>query len=63
MTEVKTPRQVLDALTRASKHTMTAEEIGRQRVSFIMGSLEPESNVTREGVEKILAKHEGRVAV
>ncbi len=62
MGEAKTSERLLKALRRASKHTLTAEEIERQRVSFIMGSLEPDSNVTRDRVEKILAKQEGRRA-
>lgn len=60
MPELKTEQSLLDALREASSHTPTAEELQRQRVSFIMGSLKTDSSVTRDRVQKVLAEQEGR---
>lgn len=60
MTELKTDASLLSALHRASAHTPTAEELQKQRVSFIMGTISDRSGVTRAKVEEILAEHEGR---
>jgi len=60
VTELKTRESLLDALREAAKRPMSAEELHRQRVSFIMGSLSADSTISRDEVEDILAKHEGR---
>jgi len=60
MTELKTQQSLLDALKKAAQRPMNADELHRQRVSFIMGSLDVDSTITREDVEEILARHEGR---
>lgn len=60
MTDLKTNESLLHALKRAASHTPTAEELHRQRVSFILGSLREESTVTRERVQEVLAEQEGR---
>jgi hypothetical protein len=62
MIQLKTRESLLSALRQASVRTPTAEELQRQRVSFIMGSLNAESAVTRAQVEEMLAEHEGRKA-
>lgn len=63
MTKLHTSAALLDALTEASKKQVTADEIRKQRVSFIMGSLSDDSTVTRAKVTEILAAHEeGRSA-
>jgi len=59
MTELKTQESLLSALRRASSHTPTAEEMKRQRVSFIMGALKAGSDVTRDRIEEVLAEQEG----
>jgi hypothetical protein len=59
MTTLKTKESTLRALRMASRRELTADELQRQRVSFIMGSLKSR-NVTREKVEELLAKQEGR---
>lgn len=38
----------------------TAEEIEKQRVSFIMGMLKEDSTVTRAKVSQVLAAQQGR---
>jgi hypothetical protein len=55
MTNLKTKESTLDALAKAASQSPTKEEIEKQRVSFIMGSLNAESPITREKVVKILA--------
>lgn len=60
MTELKTEESLLHALQQASGHTPNSEELRRQRVSFIMGSVTESSGVTRARVEEVLAAQEGR---
>jgi len=60
VTELMTRESLLEALREAAKRPMNAEELHLQRVSFIMGSLSADSTISREEVEDILAKHEGR---
>lgn len=62
MEQLKTRESLLSALRQASVRTPTAEELQKQRISFIMGSLNSESSVTRAQVEEVLAEHEGRKA-
>lgn len=62
MTDLKTDESLLRALKRASEYTPSQEELHRQRVSFIMGTLSDRNTVTRAQVEEILAQHEGRKA-
>jgi hypothetical protein len=60
MPELKTNQPLLDALEKARKSAFTAEELDQQRVSFVMGSLKSDSEMTRARVEEILAQQEGR---
>ncbi len=55
----KTDPALLERLTRAAKHEMTAEEIRRQRVSFVYGNLPQDSTLTRHQVAAALARLEG----
>lgn len=59
MTNLKTKESTLLALEKASHTTSSPDEIKRQRVSFIMGSLNKDSHVTRAKVQEILAEQEG----
>jgi hypothetical protein len=59
MTNLKTKESTLKALQRAAKTPATPDALRRQRISFIMGSLNNESHVTRAQVKEILAKQEG----
>jgi len=58
--DLKTPRTLLDALSKASCKKPTADELLEQRVSFIFGSLKPESDITHERIKQILVEQEGR---
>jgi hypothetical protein len=59
MTQLKTDQSLIDALERAAKTPISSEELERQRVSFIMGSLKLNSDMTRARVEQILAHQKG----
>jgi hypothetical protein len=59
MTELKTKASTLKALENAARRRLTPDEILKQRVSFVMGSLDAESPITREKVEKQLAEQRG----
>ena len=59
MTQLKTKKSTLKALEKAARRPLTPDEILKQRVSFVMGSLDAESPITREKVEKQLAEQRG----
>jgi hypothetical protein len=59
MIELKTKESTLKALKKAAGRRLTPEEIHKQRISFIMGSLDAKSSITREKVEKLLAEQRG----
>ena len=60
MTDLKTRESLLEALRNASQHAITEDELRKQRVSFIMGSISEGSGMTRARVEELLDKQEGR---
>jgi len=60
MTDIKTDEKLLRSLRAAATRTLTPDELYKQRVSFIMGSLSDSSTVTRAQVTKALADNEGR---
>jgi hypothetical protein len=62
MTELKTKDSLLKALRRASSRALTAEEIEKQRLSFVMGTLKPENDISREKVKEILQEQIGKRA-
>lgn len=60
--ELKTSSALLDALHNSLSKKPTAEEIMEQRVSYVFGSLDSDSSVTRDRVRKLLAEQEGIAA-
>ena len=58
--QLKTNESLLQAIRRASQHVPTAEELHRQRVSFIISAIKKDSGVTRARVEEVLAQQEGK---
>lgn len=58
MTSLHTDSALLKALEAAAKIKISADELRKQRVSFIMGALGDDSSVTRAKVTEILAAHE-----
>lgn len=53
---------LLAAIHESMLRKPSEEEIHNQRVSFIIGSMKPNSPVTREKIERVLAEQEGRNA-
>jgi hypothetical protein len=60
MNELRTDQALLRALERASSRSPSQAELAKQRISFIMGSLSQDSSMTREQVEGVLSRQEGR---
>lgn len=56
MTGLQTKPELLEALKKSAKTKMTPEEHREQRISFIMGSLDDKSGMTREQVSRVLAE-------
>ena len=55
MTELKTKESTLKALEKAARRSLSPDEIQQQRISFVMGSLDADSSITRDKVEQLLA--------
>jgi hypothetical protein len=60
MENLKTSADLLDKLKRATRQVLSEGEIQRQRASFVFGAINSDNDVTKEKVEEILARHEGR---
>jgi hypothetical protein len=60
MTELRTRESLLSALKLAASRRPTAEELQKQRISFIMGSINDKSTVTRARISEVLAAQEGK---
>jgi len=62
LSEPKTSDALLKALRDAPCLPLSAEDVRRQRVSFVVGFLGAESGVTRTRIEQIIDRQEGRKA-
>lgn len=60
MTNLKTNEALLRALKEASSRQISPEELKNQRISFIMGTVHPHSEITRDRVREVLAEQEGK---
>lgn len=58
--EISDPPELVRKLQAAARVKQSSEEILEQRVSFVMGSLNERSGVTREKVRSVILKQEGR---
>lgn len=56
---ITTDSALLAKLSAASRIALTREQLLRQRVSFIYGSLPKESTITKHQIESVLSKVEG----
>jgi hypothetical protein len=58
---MKTDQHLIEVLRSAAKKGPTAEEVSKQRVSFVYGSLDSDSknHVTKERIARAFAKQEG----
>lgn len=59
MLNLKTKSSLLAMLTTATSNKPSSEQLLKQRVSFVYGSLDPEGGVTREQVRQIIVEQEG----
>ena len=60
MNALQTDSRLLAKLKESAGAPMTADEIHRQRVSYVMGTLNADSTLTREKVEALLLAKEGK---
>ena len=60
MTGITTSKELLDKLSAAAHRSLSEEEVREQRVSFIMSSVDDESTITKDQVEKVLRQHAGQ---
>lgn len=62
MSELKTNPALLDALRKAAGRKPTASEQREQRVSYIYGSINEKSGLTKDRIREVLKQQEeGRV--
>jgi len=54
-----TDKNLIERLHQAAQYKMTAEEVRRQRVSYVYGNLPEDSTLTREQVASALDRLEG----
>ncbi|KQU76799.1 MULTISPECIES: hypothetical protein [unclassified Rhizobacter] len=59
---LKTRPELLSKLQQTVGRKPSAAEILEQRISFVFGSLKPDSGITREQVRQILLEHDGSVS-
>ena len=57
-TQIKTDAQLLKRLAASAKKKASREQLRRQQVSFIYGGLPTDSTITREQIERVLAKQD-----
>ena len=60
MTGLRTNEALLKALTDASSRSPSFDQLDKQRLSFVMGALPDGNGMTREEVQNVLEKQEGR---
>lgn len=60
MTNLRTDEGLLNALKRASSRTPSFDQLERQRLSFVMGALPDDNDMTREEVQSVIEQQEGR---
>jgi uncharacterized protein YnzC (UPF0291/DUF896 family) len=58
MSGLKTSESLLQALKRKTSR-LTSDEILEQRISFVFGSINPTSDVTREQVRQVIRQQKG----
>ena len=56
---LKTDDSLLSALRNAATKKQTANEIQEQRISFVFGSLDSDSDVTKEQIRQIISAEKG----
>jgi hypothetical protein len=62
MTNLKTRPELLTALRKVATRELSASDLHKQRVSFVMGSLKQDSGVTRAQVDEVVSRQDGKRA-
>lgn len=60
MTGLRTNEALLKALQESSSRKPSFEQLEKQRLSFVMGALDDDNEMTREEVQDVLERQEGR---
>ena len=60
MGNVETDPQLLERMRAATTNFQSNDAIFEQKTSFIQGAMSSDSDISKERVEEILARHEGR---
>jgi hypothetical protein len=60
MTDLKSSDELLLQLHLAAERELTSEELHRQRISYIYGTLKDDNTVTRARIDEVLSELEGR---
>jgi hypothetical protein len=60
MTDLHTNASLLEKIKTSASKPMTYEEIRKQKISYVMGSLKDGSSVTVSKVNEVLSKHDGK---
>jgi hypothetical protein len=60
MTDLHTNASLLEKIKRSASKPMTYEEIRKQKISYVMGSLKDGSSVTVSKINEVLSKHDGK---
>ncbi len=60
MTDLRTRQSLLDKLKNSASKPMTYDEIRKQKISYVMGSLKDSSSVTLAKVKEVLSVHDGK---
>ena len=60
MTKLHTDKALLDALRKSSSRTPSHEQLEKQRLSFVLGILPEENHMTRDEVQSVIERQEGR---
>ncbi|TIL71972.1 MAG: hypothetical protein E5Y59_03130 [Mesorhizobium sp.] len=59
MTTIRTNEALLRALEKSSSRSLSHDQFEKQRLSFVMGALDDENDMTREQVEQVLERQDG----
>ena len=62
MPELRTNESLLSALKKATSPSPSQSQVEKQRLSFVMGALPTDNNMTREQVQQILDQQRGATA-
>lgn len=63
MTGLRTNEALLKALQQSSSRALSHERMEQQRLSFVMGSLDDDNDMTREQVEQVLERQDSGLLV